>query len=108
MAGPLPQDTADVVAEKKEDVKPEDLTTQAVAQSGAERSFKDRLEQVQEQKKALNRDKTKVTPDTGGYQQTPPMANKKAVKREGQVAAEVQESVDLTSNGSWDRVEVLP
>lgn len=87
-AGPLPKDVENVITEKKNDVVQEDLVTKAVAINGAEKSLIDRLAQVQKQKESL---KKPVEKKTDGYQSTPPNASKKAVKREGAVAAEIQE-----------------
>lgn len=89
-AGPLPRDVKETIAENPS-APPADLTTQAIALRGAEKGLLSRLEEVQRQKEKL-----KNQPDgkDNGYQQTPPAAVKKATKREGEVAAEVQEIQD--------------
>ena len=97
-AGPLPQDVVDMTKEKAENLVPEDLTTQKVAVSGAERSLLARLEAVQKQKAAL---------EHKGYAANQEDLSKKLTKREHALPAEVQEKNDQKespntgSDGSW-------
>ena len=84
--------------EKAENLVPEDLTTQKVAVSGAERSLLARLEAVQKQKAAL---------EHKGYAANQEDLSKKLAKREHALPAEVQEKNDQKespntgSDGSW-------
>ena len=114
-AGPLSQDSTKVLEKMtpemlEKSTERERLNARQVAMAGAEASLKKRLEEVQAKKNAMpprerpsaqshgTPSKAERTGNTGGYM-TVTAESKKQVKRENEVAAEVQEA-------GWETVPI--
>ncbi len=103
-AGPLPADVEEVLKEKGEDVLPEELDTKKIGLQAAEGSLLRRWEQIQEQKKKLNKDIKKEEIDKVA-QITQEALAKKQTKRGNEMTAEELE-ISGTSGTStpWSQV----